>query len=133
LYEHVLTFIPIAEFRGPGVHHRYDENSDDYDMDMDQRTRFGGFGNAGGSGSRIILLSDGPEATGENGDADMFDHADEDRDLDAQVSKVEDSDSEDDGARNQREGTPAPPSSQPTVSTATGMSAPSKTYVGIEC
>jgi protein phosphatase PTC2/3 len=84
-------------------------------MDMDQRTRFGGFGN---HGSRIILLSDGTELTHENDDSEMFDQADEERDLDAQVSrgKGDDSDSDQD-ARNQREGTPAP-SSQPQAGAA---------------
>jgi len=28
-----------AEFRGPGMHHSFDDSPDDYDMDMDQRTR----------------------------------------------------------------------------------------------
>ncbi|CZT20998.1 probable protein phosphatase 2C [Ramularia collo-cygni] len=33
-----------AEFRGPGMHHGFDDSPDDYDMDMDQRTRMLGRG-----------------------------------------------------------------------------------------
>jgi protein phosphatase 2C family protein 2/3 len=75
------------------VHHRYDENSDDYDMDMDQRTR--SFGSLGG---RIILLSDGTEVSHDHEDTEMFDNDDEERDLVSQVSRVheiEDGDEDD--------------------------------------
>lgn len=53
-----------AEFRGPGIHHRYDDSPDDYDMDMGRGTRIGQ-----GLGGRIILLGD------------------EDKDLESQVNK----------------------------------------------
>ena len=92
------------------MHHRYDDNSDDYDMDMDQRTR--GFG--GSLGGRIILLSDGTELSHDNDDTEMFDNDDEERDLDSQVNRVQeiegDEDDSDQEARNQREETPAPSS-----------------------
>lgn len=90
------------------MHHRYDDNSDDYDMDMDQRTR--GFGSLGG---RIILLSDGTELSQGHEDTEMFDNDDEERDLDSQVNRVQEIEGDDDSdqeTRNQREGTP-PPSS----------------------
>lgn len=112
-----------AEFRGPGVHHRYDENSDDYDMDMEQRTRF-----RGSFGSRIILLSDGTELTHENEDVEMFDRDDEERDVDALVSKNDSEEGESDSdheARNRREDTPGP-SLRPAAasSAATGSAFP---------
>ncbi|KAF2198727.1 protein phosphatase-like protein 2c [Delitschia confertaspora ATCC 74209] len=71
-----------AEFRGPGVHHRADDNSDDIDMDLDHRFRPNN-----GTGGRIILLGDGTEISAEAADSEMFDHDDEDKDLDAQVRK----------------------------------------------
>ncbi|KAF2430684.1 PP2C-domain-containing protein [Tothia fuscella] len=114
-----------AEFRGPGIHHRYDDSPEDLDMDMDHRSRsFGGSGGGGGSGSRIILLGDGTELTSSSeADTDMFDHDDEDQDLDQQIRKggqgqgqgrvtgeVEDGDDEGDvGGRRVREETPGPP------------------------
>ena len=80
-----------AEFRGPGTHHRFDDSPDDYDMDMDQRTRF-----IGGRAGRIILLGDGTEvlmgnANEDDGDVDMEDRGEaeeeEDDDLEEQVQK----------------------------------------------
>ncbi|KAF2100387.1 type 2C protein phosphatase [Rhizodiscina lignyota] len=112
-----------AEFRGPGVHHRYDDNSDDYDMDMDQRTR--GFGSLGGG--RIILLSDGTELSHDHEDTEMFDNDDEERDLDAQVNRIQEiegDDDEDQENRNQREETPAP-SSAPKAETSGTTDSPS--------
>ncbi|WPH01917.1 protein phosphatase 2C protein 1 [Acrodontium crateriforme] len=78
-----------AEFRGPGIHHRFDDSPDDYEMDMDQRTRMLGTGRGG----RIILLGDGTEIhTGgmhdDDGDVDMEDREDEEeKDLLEQVRK----------------------------------------------
>lgn len=75
---------------------------------MDHRARsFGGMG----SNSRIILLGDGTEI--DTSEADMFDHDDEDHDLEHQVNKGVSSDEEDEGSfaeeiRKQREGTPGP-------------------------
>jgi len=107
-----------AEFRGPGVHHRYDENSDDYDMDMDQRNR--GFGRGPG---HIILLGDGTELSSDSADSDMFDHDDEDKDLESQISKGQ----SDKGARSQREGTPAPSSGADREATPAKSESPSST------
>lgn len=78
------NIIFVAEFRGPGVHHRIDDSADDIDMDLDQRFR----PNNGGGGGRIILLGDGTEVRAEgNQEAEMFDQDDEDRDLDSQVDR----------------------------------------------
>lgn len=93
--------ICTAEFRGPGVHHRFDDSPDDYEMDLDQRTRM-----IGGRGGSIILLRDGTEvlteAADNENDADMFDQSsDEEKDLESQVRKQ--------GAR---EETPGPDKSQ---------------------
>lgn len=71
-----------AEFRGPGVHHRIDDSPDDIDMDLDQRFRPNN-----GMGGRIILLGDGTEISTDAPDSEMFDHEDEDKDLDSQVDK----------------------------------------------
>ena len=95
-----------AEFRGPGIHHRYDDSGEDYDMDMDQRTRH----IAGMGGGRIILLGDGSEFSNESGDSDMFDQDEEDKDLESQVPKGEagDADSGYTTERSKREETPGP-------------------------
>lgn len=96
-----------AEFRGPGMHHRFDDSPDDYDMDMDQRTRM-----LGPSGGRIIVLGDGTESHDDDGDVDM-----EDRIHDVEEDSPEEKDEEQlrrdqqpNGAndRSQREETPAP-------------------------
>ncbi|KAL1639622.1 Protein phosphatase 2C 2 [Diplodia intermedia] len=64
---------------------------DDYDMDMGRGTRIGQ-----GLGGRIILLGDGTELSSDSAESEMFDHDEEDKDLESQVNK------------NQREETPAP-------------------------
>ncbi|KAL1629660.1 Protein phosphatase 2C 2 [Neofusicoccum ribis] len=89
----ILTafFLSTAEFRGPGIHHRYDDSPDDYDMDMGRGARIGQ-----GLGGRIILLGDGTELSSDSAESEMFDHDEEDKDLESQVNK------------NQREETPAP-------------------------
>lgn len=93
-----------AEFRGPGVRHQYDhESPDEYELDLDQRTR-GGFGNRG----RIILLGDGTEVLTDSDDTDMFDHSEEDKDTENQVKKSTPDTSEVDSTRSEREGTPGP-------------------------
>ena len=105
-----------AEFRGPGTHHQFDDSSDDYEMDMDQRTRF----ISGRQGGRIILLGDGTEislgGTPDEDDVDMEDRGEaeeaEDEDLEEQVRKRdEDANAEStEPSRSQREETPGPPS-----------------------
>ena len=118
----------VAEFRGPGNHHRFEDSLDDYDMDIDQRTQrmIGGRSSAG----RIILLGDGSEVltnsspAAHDHDVDMLDQDEEDRDLQSQVTKgtrvtVRGGDDADEGAtltsspneigsRGDREGTPTP-------------------------
>lgn len=81
-------------------------------MDLQHDSRARSFGGLGG---RIILLGDGTEIDPDGPEADMFDHEDEDGDLQHQVGqgKVEelDDDADDDadqGERRQREGTPGP-------------------------
>ncbi|EFE40657.1 Protein phosphatase 2C, putative [Trichophyton verrucosum HKI 0517] len=98
-----------ASFRGPGVRPQFNEGSD-YDS----------AGPAGRSG-RIILLGDGTEVLTDMGDEEMFDSADEDKDLESQVRRTTDADADADEAgetndaaeterRQQREGTPGPQS-----------------------
>ena len=86
------------------MHHRFDDSPDDYDMDMDQRTRMLG------RGGRIILLGDGTEIdTGNDNDIDMEDRVTEveevteEADDEAVQRKQQNGDD-----RSQREGTPAP-------------------------
>lgn len=50
------------------------------------------------------MLGDGTEVTSDSHDGEMFDHEDEDKDLDSQVDKYGK------GERNDREGTPGPQS-----------------------
>lgn len=63
----------VAEFRGPGIHHHIDD-SDEYDMDMDSRTRNVG----GGANGHIILLGDGTEVLTDQNNSDSFEN-DQDR------------------------------------------------------
>lgn len=49
-------------------------------MDMDQRSK-------GNQRGRIILLGDGSEVLTDSDDTEMFDHAEEDKDLESQVHK----------------------------------------------
>lgn len=83
------------------MHHRVDDSPDDIDMDIDSRFRPNS-----GPGSRLILLGDGTEISTEAPDSEMFDHADEDKDLDSQVNKFQSEESK--NGRNTREETPAP-------------------------
>jgi protein phosphatase PTC2/3 len=106
----VFTNKEIAEFRGPGVRHQYDQDSpDDYELDSDQRAR-GGFGRNG----RIILLGDGTEVLTDSDDTDMFDHTEEDKDTENQIKKSTPDTSDIESARTEREGTPGPQSADET-------------------
>lgn len=96
------TNILPAEFRGPGVRHQFDDSGDEYELDLNQRSK--GFG---GRSGRIILLGDGTEVLTDSDDTEMFDHSEEDKDLDNQVKKGEGS-SDDDSKRSAREQTPGP-------------------------
>jgi protein phosphatase 2C family protein 2/3 len=72
----------LAEFRGPGVHHDFNDSDSGYDVDMDQKPK--SFGSQRG---RIILLGDGTEVLTDTDDTEMFDHGEEDKDLESQVNK----------------------------------------------
>lgn len=100
-----------AEFRGPGVRHQFDESSDDYELDLEHRTR-----TFGGRSGRIILLGDGTEVLTDSDEADMFDHSEEDKDLESQVRKGP---ANEDRARGEREGTPGPADDTPNTSGST--------------
>ncbi|QPH05735.1 hypothetical protein C2857_003715 [Epichloe festucae Fl1] len=73
-----------AEFRGPGVHHNYEDSDSGYEMDAEKQGK--SFG-VGGYRGRIIFLGDGTEVLTDSDDTEMFDNADEDKDLESQVSK----------------------------------------------
>ncbi|KAH6655577.1 phosphatase 2C-domain-containing protein [Truncatella angustata] len=73
-----------AEFRGPGVHHNFDDSDSGYDVDMDKQSKPFGIG---GYKGRIIFLGDGTEVLTDSDDTEMFDNAEEDKDLASQVSK----------------------------------------------
>ena len=90
-----------AEFRGPGVRHNFEDSGDDYDLDLDQRTR-----GIGGRSGRIILLGDGTEVLTESDETEMFDHEEEDKDLESQVSKGQTKPNDEN--RSVREETPGP-------------------------
>lgn len=57
---------------------------------MDGENKGKSFG-VGGYRGRIILLGDGTEVLTDSDDTEMFDNADEDKDLESQVSKTSDS------------------------------------------
>jgi len=82
--QYFFTNAWIAEFRGPGVHHNFDDSDSGYDMDMDQRSRSI---ISRGKNGRIILLGDGSEILTGSEDTDMIDNEEEDEDLASQVHK----------------------------------------------
>ena len=88
--------------------HQHNGGEEDYDLDMDQRTR-----GLGGRSGRIILLGDGTEVLTDSDETEMFDHDDEDR----AHPNDETADS-----RSKREDTPAPPSKQNSENTHTPAS-----------
>lgn len=98
-----LACLRIAEFRGPGVHHNFDDSDSGYDVDMDQ-SKGKTFG-IGGYKGRVIFLGDGTEVLTDADDNAMFES--EKQDLDSQVAKT--GSSEDDGTTedqtNKKEGT----------------------------
>ncbi|KAL8972614.1 MAG: hypothetical protein Q9183_000448 [Haloplaca sp. 2 TL-2023] len=102
----------FAEMRAPGQRgrNRVEDSSDDYDLDLDRQ----GTGSGGRSG-RVILLGNGTEVLTDSDEQEAFDHEDDDRDLENQVSRHDATASrESTEARNQREETPGPPSSDAT-------------------
>lgn len=66
----------LAEVRGPGVHHNFDDSDSEY-MDTDRKQSRG----------RIILLGDGSEVLTNSDNTEMFDQSEENQDLENQVSK----------------------------------------------
>lgn len=74
----------------------------------------------GGRSGKIILLGDGTEVLTDSDDTEMFDHSEEDKDLDSQVNKNQAPASED--QRSEREGTPAPQSDRQQTSEPTEAS-----------
>ncbi|KAJ0107054.1 hypothetical protein J7T55_006932 [Diaporthe amygdali] len=75
-----------AEFRGPGVHHNFDDNDSGNDYDNESSNKGKSFG-IGGYRGRIIFLGDGTEVLTDSDDTEMFDNSEEDKDLASQVSK----------------------------------------------
>lgn len=75
-----------AEFRGPGVHHNFDDSDSGYEVDNEHRNKSI---TIGGTRGRIIFLGDGTEVLTDSGtdDTEMFDNSEEDKDLDSQVAK----------------------------------------------
>ncbi|KAI1381053.1 PP2C-domain-containing protein [Hypoxylon crocopeplum] len=73
-----------AEFRGPGVHHNFEDSDSGYDVDMENKSKTFGIG---GYKGRIIFLGDGTEVLTDSDDTEMFDNSEEDKDLASQVSK----------------------------------------------
>ncbi len=61
-------------------------------------------------------MGDGTEVLTDSDDTDMFDHSEEDRDTENQVSKGTPAMTDTESMRSEREGTPAPPSVQRTES-----------------
>ena len=94
------------------MRHQFEHDSpDEYELDLDNRSR--GFG---GKNGRIILLGDGTEVLTDSDDTDMFDHSEEDKDTENQVSKGTPATTDTESMRSEREGTPAPSSLQRTES-----------------
>ena len=100
--ELLLILGTTAEMRGPGVHNRFEDSGEDYDMDLDPVAR-------GGRPARIILLGNGTEVLTDSDEQEVFDHDEDDKDLENQVGKSPVAAN----SRNQREGTPGPRSQDP--------------------
>jgi hypothetical protein len=100
----------LAEFRGPGVHHNFDDSDSGYDMDDGQKSKNFGIG---GYRGRIIFLGDGTEVLTDSEDAEMFDNADEDKDLVSQVNNPsassKESESDEDNGKGDKPAVPAKP------------------------
>lgn len=81
-----MRLLQTAEFRGPGVHHNFDDNDSGNDYDNESSNKGKSFG-IGGYRGRIIFLGDGTEVLTDSDDTEMFDNSEEDKDLASQVSK----------------------------------------------
>ncbi|KAI0601664.1 phosphatase 2C-like domain-containing protein [Biscogniauxia sp. FL1348] len=94
-----------AEFRGPGVHHNFDDSDSGYDVDMENKSKTFGIG---GYKGRIIFLGDGTEVLTDSDDTEMFDNSEEDKDLASQVSKNSSTDEEQSNAPPPKAPSPPP-------------------------
>lgn len=109
MYTHVLIRLClVAEFRGPGVHHNFDDNGSGYANDDDSDSKGKSFG-IGGYKGRIIFLGDGTEVLTDSDDTEMFDNAEEDKDLASQVSKGSSSGTSNDEQTHENIGSPITP------------------------
>ncbi|KAL8674957.1 MAG: hypothetical protein Q9168_000660 [Polycauliona sp. 1 TL-2023] len=108
----------FAEIRaiGQGRRKGLEDSGDDYDIELDKQ----GSGYGGGRSGRIILLGNGTEVLTDSDEQEVFDHEDDDRDLENQVSK-HDAKAHKDTAdlRGQREDTPGPQSHESTDTSKT--------------
>ncbi|EAW07902.1 PP2C family serine/threonine-protein phosphatase [Aspergillus clavatus NRRL 1] len=93
-----------SEFRGPGIRNQFEENPDNYDLEPD-RSR--GFSVRSG---RIILLGDGTELIPEQNDEELFDQTEENRGVTNHLQHETP-----ESGRSDREGTPAPQTSNSTA------------------
>ncbi|KAL9606070.1 MAG: hypothetical protein Q9179_000750 [Wetmoreana sp. 5 TL-2023] len=96
----------FAEVRAPGQRgrNRLEDSGDDYDLELDKQSS--GFG---GRSGRIILLGNGTEVLTDSDEQEVFDHEDDDRDLENQVRKHDAKASKGSAdLRKQREDTPEP-------------------------
>ncbi|KAJ5935912.1 Protein phosphatase 2C [Penicillium verhagenii] len=69
-----------AEFRGPGIRNQFEDQPDDYDLEMERSRAF----SVRSAGGRIILLGDGTEVIPDQNEEELFDQT-EDHDLANQV------------------------------------------------
>jgi protein phosphatase PTC2/3 len=87
------------------VHHNFDDSDREYDAEDKQGKPFG----IGGYKGRIIFLGDGTEVLTDSDDTEMFDNAEEDKDLASQVAKndtaaTSSEDKKDDAKKDEGEG-----------------------------
>ncbi|KAM0432410.1 hypothetical protein ACHAPT_004954 [Fusarium lateritium] len=113
-----------AEFRGPGVHHNFEDSDSGYELDPENK---GGrsFG-VGGYRGRIIFLGDGTEVLTDSDDTEMFDNADEDKDLESQVAKNSTSTDSKETVPVAAPGAPAAAAAAASTTTASSTTAESK-------
>ncbi|KAJ5160542.1 Protein phosphatase 2C, partial [Penicillium canariense] len=87
--------VRAAEFRGPGIRNQFEDQPDDYDLEMERSRAFSV------RSGRIILLGDGTEVIPDQNEDELFNQTEEQQDLANQVHPT-------DSTRNEREGTPGP-------------------------
>ena len=68
------------------MHHNFDDSDSGYDVEEHNKQGGKSFG-IGGYRGRVIFLGDGTEVLTDSDDTEMFDNAEEDKDLVSQVSK----------------------------------------------